>query len=402
MAYDMRVLQIHNYYRSSAPSGEDIVVRNERALLQARGIEVEAFERYNDALGDGLAAGVRAALSNIWSRDSYQAVRTAIRRLRPDVAHVHNTFPQISPSAYEACRDERVPVIQTLHNYRLLCANGLLLRAGKPCERCVGRSRWPAVAHACYRDSRAASASLAAAGTVHALRGTYAAGVDRYIALTRFARDRLIAGGLPAERIIVRGNALPSDPGQGDGAGAYALFVGRLTEEKGVRTLVRAWQRLPEIPLRIVGDGALRVELMEQARGSAVEFLGGLPREDVFRLMREAVLLVIPSEWYEGFPLVVLEAMAMGTPIVAADIGSLAELVTEQMGARFAPGDAPGLAAMVRRLWTDPAALARMRLYNRARYLEQYATDRAMDRLAQVYAEVSDLRRSRASLQPVI
>lgn len=398
----MRVLQIHNYYRSSAPSGEDTVVRNERALLQARGIEVEAFERYNDTLGDGLAAGVRAALSNIWSHDSYRALRTVIRRVRPDVAHVHNTFPQISPSAYEACRDEHVPVIQTLHNYRLLCANGLLLRAGKPCERCVGRWRWPAVAHACYRDSHAASASLALAGTVHALRGTYASGVDRYIALTRFARDRLIAGGLPSARIIVRGNALPSDPGAGDGAGGYVLFVGRLTDEKGVRTLVRAWQRLPDVPLRIAGDGALRVGLMEQARGLPIEFLGARSREDVFGLMRGAALLVIPSEWYEGFPLVVLEAMAMGTPIVAADIGSLAELVTDPMGGRFAPGDAPGLAAMVRRLWTDPPALARMRLHNRARYLEKYGTDRTMDSLARLYAEVCELRQSGARWRPVI
>jgi len=209
----LKILLAHNFYRSAAPSGEDAVYRAERALLARAGHEIIAYERHNDTIDDSnLRKNIDLALSGAWSRHSYAEISALIRRARPDIAHFHNTFPLISPSAYAACRDNGVPVVQTLHNYRLICANGLLLRDGKPCESCVGTSLWPALRYRCYRGSLPATGAVVWMLARNRRRGTYRHLVDRYIALTRFAAGRLAAGGLPAERITVKPNFLDAPP----------------------------------------------------------------------------------------------------------------------------------------------------------------------------------------------
>jgi glycosyltransferase involved in cell wall biosynthesis len=384
----MRVLLAHNFYRSSAPSGEDEVVRGEQRLLETHGFEVIPFTRHNDELPAGLGGAIGASLSNAWSFQSVAALRALIRERRPDIAHFHNTFPQISPAAYLACREADVPVVQTLHNYRMFCANGLLNRGGEPCELCLGRNALPALRHSCYRDSRVATLGMVLGSTLHRARRTYQTLVDRYIVLTRFARERFVSHGLPTERIVVRGNCLPVDPGVGDGNGGYALYVGRLTAEKGVATLVRAWRELPHVPLRIAGDGELRATLEREAQGLPVEFLGRVPGAQVLELMQKATLLVIPSECYEGFPRVIVEAFATGTAVVAADIGGLGELITEGIeGLKFRPGSARDLAGCVARLWTSNSARDTQRRANRARFEREYSPSSGLASLQDVYRQ---------------
>jgi glycosyltransferase involved in cell wall biosynthesis len=381
----MRVLLVHNFYRSSAPSGEDEVVRSEQALLEQNGFEVIPFTRHNDDIGGGMAGAMAAALSNAWSFEATRELRRVVAANKPDVAHFHNTFPQISPAAYSVCREAGVPVVQTLHNYRMFCANGLLNRGGKPCESCVGRAPLPALAHGCYRESRAATVGMVLASALHRARGTYLRDVDRYIVLTEFARRRFIAHGIPEERLVVRGNGLPFDPGMGAGDGGFALYVGRLTAEKGVATLIRAWQQTSGIPLRIAGDGELRTQLERQAAGLPIEFLGRMAAPQVMELMQRAAILVVPSECYEGFPRVVVEAFATGTPLVAADLGGLGELVDEHAGLKFAAGDAAALARAVTQLWREPGLRKRQAQANRRRFETQHSPLASITTLSSIY-----------------
>ena len=392
----MRILLIHNRYRSASPSGEDVAVDNEHRLLTAAGHEVVCYFRDNDDIGASAAARLGTAASLFWSGRSSREVTALIAAHQPDIAHVHNTTPLISPSVYFACQRAGVPVVQTLHNYRLICPGGLLLRAGRPCEDCVGRVPWRAVRHRCYRDSSAASALLSSMVYAHRLRRTWQDDVDCYICLTAFARELFVRGGLPAERLKVRANALADPPRPGDGAGGYALFVGRLGPEKGVATLLRAWESL-SLPLKIVGDGPLLAELQAQARARApaASFLGLQPRSAVLELMQHATLLVIPSECYEGFPVTCLEAMACGTPMVVSRLGSL-DAILEEPGQclKFPPGDALALRESVFSLLARPDLRRQMAARTRAVFEARYAPARALDSLLAIY------RRCLTSQQP--
>lgn len=386
----MRVLLAHNFYQSASPSGEDSVFRNERSLLEAAGHTVIAYERHNDDIGAGVGSRARAAVDAVWSSRTHREVSALIEAHRPDVAHFHNTFPQISPSAYAACRSAGVPIVQTLHNYRLICPGALLMRNGVPCEECVGQSPLPAVKHACYRQSHVASGVVAAMLSIHRARDTYARGVERYIALTAFARQRLIRGGLPEEKIIVRPNCLMDSPAPGRGTGEFALYVGRLSPEKGVRTLIEAWREM-EVPLIVAGDGVLRAELERKVQEGRlnVRFVGFQPRAEILRLMREARCLVIPSECYEGFPVTVLEALACGTPMVVAALGGLDEIVdAPRNGLKFSPRDPASLRASVRTLLADEASLARIRVDNRSLFEERYSPIRGLASLLRIYDAV--------------
>jgi glycosyltransferase involved in cell wall biosynthesis len=385
----MRILLAHDYYRSSAPSGEDAVFRNERALLEKYGVEVIPFERFNDDIDDSsLTKRLRLGLEGAWSNRTYEELSDVIRRTRPHLAHFHNTFPLLSPSAYAACQDNAVPVVQTLHNYRLICAGALLTRDGHPCEDCVGTSLLPALRYRCYRGSLPATGAVVWMLASNRARGAYRTLVNRYIALTRFAAGRLMAGGLPENRMEVKPNFLPNAPEMGLGDGNYAVFVGRLSEEKGLRTLLEAWRHVDGFPLKIMGDGPLRHELEGQARrdGLSVEFLGFRPRENVLQMVGGADVQVVPSECYEGFPMVVLEAYACGTPILASRIGSLDEIVLEgETGMKFEPGNPDDLVKKLNLLRSDSSRLHAMRLTARALFEENYTADRNYHRLLEIY-----------------
>jgi glycosyltransferase involved in cell wall biosynthesis len=379
-------LSIHNAYQIRG--GEDESREAEEHLLREKGHQVDVYEENNDRLG--ALKPWRMAVRTTWSREAYRKVRRRLQTNSFDLVHVQNFFPLISPSVYYAAREEGVPVVQTLRNYRLLCPNALFFRDGQVCEDCLGKPvPYPGIVHSCYRESRAASAAATTMLTTHRALGTWNNLVNIYIALTHFAREKLIEGGLPADKIVVKPNFVHPDPGVGSGSGGYALYVGRLSVEKGLDTLLAAWERLGDrIPLKIIGDGPL-ADLVKQAmaRQPSVEWLGRRPMAEVHHLMGEAAFLVFPSKWYETFGRVAVEAFAKGTPTIASNIGAIAELVDHgRTGLHFQPGDPIDLADKVDWILTQPELLAQMRQEARVEYESKYTAVQNYQRLMEIYA----------------
>jgi glycosyltransferase involved in cell wall biosynthesis len=391
----MDILVLHNRYQLRG--GEDESTDLEVALLRARGHVAELLEVDNRTIAGRQAW--RAGLQAVWAPSSYRAVSNRLRAGRFDVVHVQNFFPLLSPAVLFAARAGGLPVVQTLRNYRLLCPNAVFFRDGHACEDCLGKLvPWPGVLHCCYRSSRAATGAVAAMLVVHRLLRTWERTVDIFIALTEFARQKFIQGGLPADRIVVKPNFVDPDPGPGPHDGGYALFVGRLSPEKGVRTLLAAWERLgPGIPLKIAGDGPLAREVARACeRHPLIEWLGAQPLERVYALMGAAALVIAPSEWYETFGRVVVEAYAKGTPVIAPGLGALAELVEDgRTGLRFRPGNPEDLAAKVEWAWTHPRQLAAMGQEARREYELKYTAERNYEQLMEIYRLAIDRARSR-------
>ena len=384
---NMKLLLTHNYYQQ--PGGEDQVFADEGELLEREGHSVIRYVDHNVRLRAG---GVRAAGDTVWSRKSFARLRAVVEP-NLDLAHFHNTFPLISPSAYYAVREMGLPVVQTLHNYRLLCPAATFLRDGVVCEKClVSGTLLPAVRYRCYRGSLPATTTVAAMLAIHRVTGTWQRKVDIYIALSEFARRKFIEGGLPAERIAVKPNFIGTDPGMANGEGGYALFVGRLAEEKGIRTLVNAWQHLSDIPLIVVGDGPLNS--IQWPIGITV--LGSRSREKVFSLMRDARILIFPSIWYECAPMTIIEAFACGLPVIASNLGSISEFVAHRKtGLLFQPGDAEDLARQVRWSWDHPEDLRDMRAAARREYEHKYTAERNYKMLMSIYQHAMESARSR-------
>lgn len=384
----MRVLSIHNRYRQRG--GEDAVFEDESQLLEDHGHTVIQYTATNE--DGGQLRGFKLAGRTVWSTKSYRALSDVIESERPDVAHVHNSLAMVSPSAYYAARRNGVPVVQTLHNYRLLCPGVSFLRDGKVCEECLGRRlAWPAIRHGCYLESRAASATVAAMITTHRMIGTWEREVNRYIAPTEFLRDKFVEGGFPAELIAVKPHFVAVDAGPGAGLDGSALYVGRLAEEKGLRTLLAAWEQAPPgSKLRIVGDGPL-ADIVEAAcdRLDGVEWLGNRAADEVRRLMGEAAFLVFPSECLEAFGLVIIEAFCAGTPVLASNVGPGAELIDHgRTGRHFRPGDTAGLAAQIRWFFEHSADTSSMRSHARSEYEEKYTGERNYEELIEIYDAV--------------
>ena len=382
----MRILAIHNYYQQAG--GEDVVFKGEVSLLRQHGHEV--VEYCQDNMQIHRLSRLPLACHTIWSQPVYRALQRLLCDVKPDVAHFHNIFPLISPAAYYASRKAGVPVVQTLHNYRLLCPAATFLRNGQLCEACLGKtSPWPAVLHACYRSSYAQSAVTAGMLTVHRWLQTWRDQVDIYIALTELARSKFIEGGLAAEKIVVKPNFVYPDPGRRAGSGGYALYVGRLSAEKGVMTLLQAWQQLPGIPLKAVGDGPLMSSVQAFTHTHPdldIEVMGRLAPQEVLALMQGASFLVFPSEWYEAFRMTLIEAFACGLPVVASRLGAMVELVDDgHTGLLFRHRDPQDLATKVRWAVEHPEAMVLMGAHARNVYEEKYTADLNYHMLMNIY-----------------
>jgi glycosyltransferase involved in cell wall biosynthesis len=339
----------------------------------------------------------------VWAGDTRREFARLLRQEKPQLVHIHNTFVVASPSVYSACREAGVPVVQTLHNYRLLCPAATFFRAGRVCTECVDHSLWRGVRYGCYRESRAATATVALMLEAHRRKGTWVHGVDRYVALTNFARGVFIRRGLPADKISVKPNFVYPDPGARRSAGEYALFVGRLSPEKGVRMLVSAWERLRRgIPLLIVGDGPLRAELEARVirhHLSNVSFAGHLRRDQVLAAMKEARFVIVPSECYETFSAAICEAFSCGAPVICPRLGAMEELVRHGCtGLHFDRGDSEDLAAKVEWAWVHPVEMDLMGREARNEYAAKYTSERNYEMLMEIYHQT--IARSSPSYSP--
>jgi glycosyltransferase involved in cell wall biosynthesis len=385
--HEHSILIAHNFYNE--PGGEDRVFLMESELLQQNGHRVIQYRDRNDRIRNGSLTSAAA----IWNQRTYHNISRLARSKKPDVAHFHNTFPLISPAGYYALGRLGIPIIQTLSNFRLLCPGGLLLRNGVPCEDCITRKSFlPAICHACYRESHAGTAAVATMLALHRVAGTWRDRVDLYLALSNFARTKFIEEGFPPDRVLVKQNFLAPDPGQGPGDGDYALFVGRLSAEKGITTLAEAWHSIPEIPLQVVGAGPLdRIDWPAN-----VSILGHQSPDRVIELMKRAALLIFPSICYENAPVTILEALACGLPIIASSRGSIPEMVeTGVTGLLFEAGEPADLARKVRSAIENPELMRRMRSRARLEFIQKYTAERNYKRLLEAYEMAAENSRRR-------
>lgn len=384
----LKLLMAHNHYRESG--GEDQSFQAERELLRSHGHVVEVYIRDNHEIQESrLIQKLQLARNTIWANDSFHDVRSIIRAKKPNLAHFQNTFPLISPSVYAACKQEGIPVIQSLRNYRLLCANALFSRNDRPCEDCLGKViPWPGVLHACYRESHTQSAVVAGMLAYHRWIGTWDTQVDLYIVLSEFSRKKFIEGGLPPERLIVKPN-FAVDRGGSSEREDYVVFIGRLSKEKGLFTLLNAWRDLRNIPLIIIGTGPLYQQLYEMIENENldnIKMVGQLANADAIEIIKRARFLVFPTELYETFGRVIVEAYCAGLPVVASRIGAVAELVRDsETGLQFTPGDAAELAAKVRWLWNHPEESKHIGRNARKDYEQKYTPERNYQMLMDIY-----------------
>jgi len=376
----LRILVAHCRYQQRG--GEDAVADAEVELLERNGHAVQRLTRDNREIETGNRAGL--AMQALWSRRTERDIERLLGSFRPHVVHVHNTFPLLSPSLYWAATRMGVPVVQTLHNFRLMCAQAMLLKDGAVCERCVGRIPWRGVLGKCYRDSTMQSAALVSGLALHRLLGTYRDKVTRYIALNEFCRRKFIEGGLPPQRILVKANFVDVPYRREEGEERRGgLFVGRLSPEKGVAVLADALSQIPGGAVDVIGTGPEQARLERQP---GLCLLGWLEPRAIYAHMRRAAYLVMPSIWYENFPRTLVEAFACGLPVIASRLGAMAELIEDgRTGILFEPGSATDLAKCLVWAETHPAEMRRMGENARDEYEKKYTPAKNYRQLIDIY-----------------
>lgn len=386
----MRVLLVHNHYGSAAPSGENVVFELERSMLERHGHEVETFECHSDDIRKkGVRGTLLGALSTPWNPIAARRVRSAVASFQPDVMHTHNTFPLLSPAIFSAARG--VARVLTLHNYRLVCPAAIPMRNGEVCTECIDqRSVRPSVVHGCYRDSRLATLPLATNVALHRTLGTWTQEVEAFIALSSFQKEMMAHAGLPDEKIEVKANFYPGDPLATPFVKRpeKVVFVGRMSEEKGAGDLVEAWLSWGEAApaLKMIGDGPLKEMLSNKAeRAKNISFTGHVSGEEAQSEIASARLVVMPSRWFEGFPMVLREAFAFGTPAAVSNLGPLPDIVKPAEGVVFPVGDPKTLGDSLRALWADSGRLENMSRLSRQVFEERYTEDANYEELLRIY-----------------
>lgn len=382
----MRILIAHNSHKIAG--GEQRVFENESELLADAGHQVSSFNIHNDGV-DHLGM-LSLAKKTIYNFDTSRELSRMILEQRPDIIHVHNIVPLISPSIFKAASKHKVPIVWTLHNYRLICPGMYLLRDEKTCEQCVSRRvALPAIRHKCYRNSRSATTAVVTMQLVHQMLGTWKKNIDRFITPSEFTKRKLVEGGLPENKIITKGNFVSGEPLVGDGKRDSFLFVGRLSGEKGIGVLLDTWQQNGiQKPLRIIGNGPLEDQVRQAASENPwIEFLGVKPTRDVYREMGEAMATIAPSTCYETFGMVVAESLSVGTPVIASDGGALAELIDPKVnGLLFERGNASALAVAINELAT--LDLGQIRKNSRESYEHRHTSQANLVQLESIYRDV--------------
>jgi glycosyltransferase involved in cell wall biosynthesis len=386
----VRILQVHNKYRPGW-GGEETVVELEAQLLRDNGNDVETVSLWTGELqGANAFKLISAGLGTVWSFRGHRLVREAIERFRPDLMHVHNIFPLFSPSIYWAANAAGIPVVQTLHNYRLACANALLLRDDRPCEACVGRFPWPALLYRCHSSSFFRTLAVTSMNVIHRWVGTYRNKIQAYIALTEFSKDILTRAGLPSERIFVKPNFTP-DPGTLVALRSRrVVFAGAINRAKGVHLLLEAWSQLalPGYKLVLLGDGPDRSMLQNRyADDASIEWLGSQPRDTVLEYIATSQWVALPSLAYENFAMSVLEAFSLATPVIVPGHGALATIVSNgRDGLHFSAGDVASLSHTLRSaLSSSPSQWAEWSAAARTRYLHNMTSTSNYRQLMGIY-----------------
>jgi glycosyltransferase involved in cell wall biosynthesis len=387
----MRVLLVHGAYQQFG--GEDSVVRAEKELLERHGDEVLLYSRHNDEIKQFSAADKAAFFpQTVYSWKSSGEIADAVHGFKPDVAFVHNVYPLLSPSVYHKLHALGVPAVQVLHNFRPFCPNGFFYTQGQICEACKGGNYLNAVRKRCYKDSYVLSGLYALtlgsnrlAGMVNKITG--------FICLTEFFKIKMQEAGVPDSKLFVRPNFVYAPPLSGDASsGNYALYMGRLSPEKGCWTLIHAFEQLPQVPLKILGTGPLEQELQDYVRAKGIgniQFLGFKSGDEKWELLRNSLCLVVPSEWYENFPVTVLEAYMAAKPVVASRLGGLPYIVEDgKSGLLFEAGKVGELAQKIQSLVDDPSAAIRMGECGRRLSETKYGPDQGYTNLMKIFSQV--------------
>jgi glycosyltransferase involved in cell wall biosynthesis len=391
----MKVLLVHNYTKGFATGGEGHVFEDEARLLEDHGHRVHKLICSNSEATEASFLGKLKAFWNAsWSRDGYKRMHNAIKVFQPDIVHVHNFFLIFSPSIFKAAHDLNIPVVVTLHNYRLVSPCSQLLRNNQICELCVGRNPWRIILYRCYKNSF--FASLLRYRVYYLSKKIYGWDnyIDAYLSLTNFQKLKLQKSGFVSDKISVVPNFI-SDPisnFSSSSTGFGALFIGTVTHDKGIELLVEAWRNI-DYPLTIVGDGLLRRKF-DGSLPKNVKFVGLQSREKVLELLGGCAFLVMPSIWFEGLPLVILEAMAMGRPVVASGHGAMSEIVVDgYTGFHFTPGDADELRNKVHKLISNSDLRESFGINSRKLYEELYTSQVHYNNLVNVYSKfLCDIR----------
>ncbi len=382
----MKILVCHNYYQQRG--GEDQFFEDEAKLLESHGHVVIRYTTHNDRIKDRRLLSVAA--QTLWNKESASHLTDLVKQHRPHVLHAVNTFPLFSPSIFHAANKLNLPTVASIQNYRSFCAQAMCFRNGKACEACLGKIPWRAVKHRCYRGSRSGSAIVAAMQMLHRHLGTWQNCIDVICVASEFSKSKLAAAGFDTGQMMSKPNFVSVDPGQQDGNGNFALFVGRLAGEKGIDTLMEAWQKhqLP-YPLKIVGDGpdADSVKLAAEKQ-SNIEWVGRVPNEQVYDWMGRAACLIFPSVGYESMPKTLIESMAVGTPVIGADVASIPEVVLDgQTGHVFTGGDADSLAEKVHQFFASKPDWQTMRNRCRQEFEARFTAEENYQRLMEMYME---------------
>jgi len=389
----MNILMLHNSYQFRG--GEDESYESEVRMLRSNGHQVETVRM--DYAQTSAKGKIQVAIESLWSTPSYNLIDRMLREREFDVLHVQNFFPLLSPSVYYAARKNGVAVVQTLRNYRLLCPNVFFYRDGRVCEDCIDKVfKYPGILHGCYRGSRVATAAVATMTAFHTMKGTWHNAVDVYIALTRFVRDKFIEAGFPEKKLLVKSNFVYPDPGCGNGEGDYALFVGRLSPEKGLDTLLQAWRQLGRSwKLKIVGDGPMANDVRAFCAGdSSVDWVGPKSRAETAEMMGKARVLIFPSQWYETFGRVAMESFAAGTPVIASRLGAMAEVCENgQAGMLFETGNAADLSGKLRWVFDHSDEVRAMRPVARQLFESKYTMPQNYRVLIDAYQTAKRVRR---------
>jgi glycosyltransferase involved in cell wall biosynthesis len=384
----MRILMVHNKYKLKG--GEDESTEAEIELLRRKGHIVDEFYENNDKINK--FSSICVGISCIWSMKNYKRLTKKLIENNYDLVHVQNFFPLISPSVFYAASFSKVPVVHTLRNYRLLCPNGLLLKGDRSCEICTRKVfAWPGVLGGCYRGKTLATLSVSLMLSIHKLLKTWEKKVDAFVALSEFEKEIFIKAGFPAKRIYVKPNFLIEDSGPGRGAGDFALYVGRLSVEKGVDILIQSWSKVPgDSKLKIIGSGPLEQDLKKIASNdSRISFLGRLPMAEALKVMGEAKVVVVPSRCHETFGRVVIESFSKGTPVLVSSSGAPSELVNDgKNGFRFSINSEKELSDKLTLFFSKNFCAEKFRENSRKAFLERFSEEKNYKNIYEIYAEV--------------